>query len=304
MAKKKISLKEVLQDIRSGMDDHALMEKHELSAKQLQILFQKVVEKGALSQDELDSRRPSAPPPLPRPAATTASLPPQQVRPKQPSPKALPQEDSDEPVAGRRRWRIPYIKIAIVVLIVGFVLMVKFLPWYVSVAAIVVGVPAVIWLVKFLTSRFFLGAFKTKGRVLAGAEAVVHGIRPANAPKDDDDEDDDEDYEKYRRQFTWYHVDVTIRPKPQSGGRTHWEPGEITLVGMDAKPEDMGEDNDELAEIADYKIFVNGKFCEDEGGKHVGPQRIEFLVGVKPGLKTLQFRYYFELFGTVSFAHG
>jgi hypothetical protein len=44
------------EDIQSGMEDKALMEKYHISERQLASLFQKLVEKGLLKQSELDAR--------------------------------------------------------------------------------------------------------------------------------------------------------------------------------------------------------------------------------------------------------
>jgi hypothetical protein len=70
---------------------------------------------------------------------------------------------------------------------------------------------------------------------------------------------------------------------------------------MNAKAKDLEDEEDQLSMMADYKIYADGKFVEDEAGKHPGPQRIQYHVGVRPGIETLQFSYYFELFGRVSF---
>jgi flagellar biosynthesis GTPase FlhF len=56
MPKRQLSSREILQDIRSGMDDTALMEKYGLSARELQEAFKKIIAAGELKQDELDSR--------------------------------------------------------------------------------------------------------------------------------------------------------------------------------------------------------------------------------------------------------
>ncbi len=58
MAKPRIDAKQALLDIRSGLDDHRLMEKYNLSSKGLESLFQKLVRAGLLSQTELDNRKP------------------------------------------------------------------------------------------------------------------------------------------------------------------------------------------------------------------------------------------------------
>ena len=48
VAKRTISTKEILADIKAGMDDAALMEKYWLSGKTLQSLFKKLVDTGVL----------------------------------------------------------------------------------------------------------------------------------------------------------------------------------------------------------------------------------------------------------------
>lgn len=52
----RINVKEILRDIRSGMDDTSLMQRHQVSSQGLQSLFRKLVEAGLLSQSELDNR--------------------------------------------------------------------------------------------------------------------------------------------------------------------------------------------------------------------------------------------------------
>jgi hypothetical protein len=58
MAKRKITGREVLKDIKAGMDDPALMEKYKLSAQGLQSVFTKLVNAGVMAQAELDARVP------------------------------------------------------------------------------------------------------------------------------------------------------------------------------------------------------------------------------------------------------
>ncbi len=60
MAKRTINAKEILVDIKAGMDNAALMEKYQLSEKGLQSLFKKLVDAGVLKQREQDIR-PSEP---------------------------------------------------------------------------------------------------------------------------------------------------------------------------------------------------------------------------------------------------
>jgi hypothetical protein len=60
MPKQKISAKELLADIRAGMDDPALMKKYGLSAEGLQSALKKLIEAKVITQVELDNRVPLA----------------------------------------------------------------------------------------------------------------------------------------------------------------------------------------------------------------------------------------------------
>lgn len=52
----RISANEVLTDIRSGMDDQSLMVKYNLSYRQLQVLFRKMIKAGYATPLELAKR--------------------------------------------------------------------------------------------------------------------------------------------------------------------------------------------------------------------------------------------------------
>lgn len=56
MPKPKLSAKEVLQDLHSGMDDAAMMKKYNLSETGLHQLYDKLVSRGAVKQSELRDR--------------------------------------------------------------------------------------------------------------------------------------------------------------------------------------------------------------------------------------------------------
>lgn len=55
-AARKISAKALITDIRAGLDNPVLMRKYSLSAQQLKAAFNKLIERGALSKSELDTR--------------------------------------------------------------------------------------------------------------------------------------------------------------------------------------------------------------------------------------------------------
>ncbi len=57
MIVRKVPLREVLHDIRSGMDETAIRQKYNLSFKGLQRLYQKLIEARLLKQDQTPVRR-------------------------------------------------------------------------------------------------------------------------------------------------------------------------------------------------------------------------------------------------------
>ncbi|MGO9568092.1 MAG: transposase, partial [Desulfomonilaceae bacterium] len=60
MEKRLINVKELLADIKAGMDDAALEQKYQLTAYQLKTLFEQLVKKGSLQAAELYNREPVA----------------------------------------------------------------------------------------------------------------------------------------------------------------------------------------------------------------------------------------------------
>jgi hypothetical protein len=51
MVSHKVSQKEIIQDMRAGMDDAAIRKKYNLSPKGLQTLYDKLIEAGLLGKD-------------------------------------------------------------------------------------------------------------------------------------------------------------------------------------------------------------------------------------------------------------
>jgi hypothetical protein len=60
MEKRKITAREVLEDIRFGKSDSNLMQKYSLSAQGLQSVFRKLLRAGLITQKELDDRIPAS----------------------------------------------------------------------------------------------------------------------------------------------------------------------------------------------------------------------------------------------------
>jgi hypothetical protein len=92
MGKQKISAKELLADIKSGMNNRDLMRKYELSSKGLESSFKKLVEVGVLEASFLEERLVQ-----PAPTPTAAEMP--RGAPVSPAGKATETPDIPEPLA-------------------------------------------------------------------------------------------------------------------------------------------------------------------------------------------------------------
>ena len=57
LGKKTINVKEILADIKAGMDNTGLMERYRLTEKGLQSVFRKIVDAGVLKNYQLDEQR-------------------------------------------------------------------------------------------------------------------------------------------------------------------------------------------------------------------------------------------------------
>jgi hypothetical protein len=196
----------------------------------------------------------------------------------------------------------------LIVLIILAVLAIKYLPWWALIILLVGGGLGLQWAVKYGLKQAFLLPFKAKGQVLKGATAQVHNVQPTNMPtvKQNADSHPGEIADQRARyhQLKWYTVDVSIAPQPTGSAVAFpaWEPSDLVLVmpGNTVKSlESLAEA--EVSTIHDYEIYQTDRFQFDHEGKHLGSQRLKFLVGIEPNVTTLQFRYYLELFGQVEF---
>ena len=184
------------------------------------------------------------------------------------------------------------IGVLLLVFVAGLVLAFRFLPWQAVVGGIVLLMLAGYFLSGRILEALLKIPFRATGAVLRRATAEIHSLTRAAKPEDGEEEED-----ANRR---YYLLDVTIRPVPRSGrGFQLWEPGELLLVSPDAKAEDTDADGD-LCSIKRIEIESEGGFVPDEGMKFGGPQRLRLTLAAAPEARQLQFRYYFELFGSAS----
>jgi hypothetical protein len=176
----------------------------------------------------------------------------------------------------------------------SLVLAIKFLPWWASLLLLGVGILGIRWGAKHLLRRIFILPFKMKGQALAGAHAKVHGIESAPIPVLEPDFSEDEIAEY--QQLRWYHLDVTVVPPQPKSGFVAWEPGELLLVPPELKEDALMGGH---CIIHDFQVFIDDQFTEDNQGKYEGFQRLKLYIGVKPEIRLLSFRYYFEVFGQI-----
>jgi hypothetical protein len=196
----------------------------------------------------------------------------------------------------------------LILLIILAVLAIKYLPWWALIILLVGGGLGLQWAVKYGLKQAFLLPFKVKGQVLKGATAQVHNVQPTNMPIVKQNADSHPgavaDQRARYHQLKWYTVDVSIAPQSSESAVAFpaWEPNDLVLVVPGKKVKSLESlADEEVSTIHDYEIYQANGFQFDNEGKHLGSQRLKFVVGIEPGISTLQFRYYLELFGQVEF---
>jgi hypothetical protein len=183
------------------------------------------------------------------------------------------------------------------VLAAGVVVAVRMLPWWAVPALFAALALAVVITLRWGLTRLLKLPFKAKGAVLRDATVDVHSIERAEAQTPEPSKEPGlagapGPHEHFR-------LDVTITPRAPSGPFTLWEPGELRIVGQDAR---TGEPKPGEAhfDVRIFEVLEDGHFEQDSGMKYEGPQRLRLMVGVPPGQRRLRFRYYFEVFGSIS----
>ena len=184
-----------------------------------------------------------------------------------------------------------------ILLLAAVVAVFKLLPWWASVA-VVVGLGLCLKLFAWkLIEKLMLGAFKAKGAALAGADATLHGITRTEPPKPDADGAEDREDIDPHPPLRWVHIDLTVHVPEGNSSRTPfrlWDPGELSLVPVDAKPGPPPDGEPSVGEIAGVELHQDGSWVTvDE--KLEGTQRIRLHAGVHAGVEFFKLRYYFEV---------
>lgn len=144
----------------------------------------------------------------------------------------------------------------------------------------------------WVAGLLFTLPFKAKGKVLRGAIATVQSIRPIPTPLPQTAEDQEEPEATPRNYFL---LGLTISPKATKGKFGRWEIGELMLQTPGAGIDDA----DDACKIKKVEFFQTGAWEEDQGYKIQGEEQLRLTIAVKPGVRELEFRYYFETFGRV-----
>ncbi len=183
-----------------------------------------------------------------------------------------------------------------VVTIAAFV----YLPWWQAVLVSWVTFLLLVlggrWLVRYTVrtavnrlGEVTRGLFDADGRVLRGATADVHIVRPAPPAAID------------RPGLRWYEVEVTIFPDSANAGpAARWDVKGLRLAPADAAPPaPLGDRGSGEFEPHDLVLMENGEPVIPVDGIVTGPRRVRFVVGVPREVRDVQFRYYFEQFGHI-----
>lgn len=200
-----------------------------------------------------------------------------------------------------------------VVSLVAFALAVYFLPWWawlIVVPTVVVG----LFLARGrIFERLFMIPFRMKGKVLQSASTEVQEVRPiekpalpAREPNDEASEEANEEREApgIPVERRYYEIDVTIKPKPNSGAFRLWAPHDLQMLPLRGS---AMSDNGEACEVLDVKVHPPADLSDEEraqfeaGDKFHGPLRLTVVVGAAKDLKSAAFNYYFHKFGRVDF---
>lgn len=186
------------------------------------------------------------------------------------------------------------ILLLFLVMVAAVVMAVRMLPWWMVLAVgagLALALPMFLrwgltWLLKL--------PFRAKGAVLRNAAVDVHTIERAEPPALEPSAEVGS--AAGRREH--FRLEITITPPAASGRFTLWEPGELAIVGPDAR---AGEPptGEASFDVRALEIQEDDRFQADSGMKYGGPQRLRLLVAVPPGQRRLRFRYYFEVFGSV-----
>jgi len=213
--------------------------------------------------------------------------------------------------------------IALVLLFLAF----RYLPWWVLLGCVVLILLLWRFVFGWVLGSLFMAPLRNMGKVLRDATVDVHSVRPTEPPATASSApelgrletthlDESEFLAVAERADAhpepdvprnWFEIDITVTPRPSSEGKfPYWDMEGLQLI----KPGSSLKDEDDSCQVKSVQPIREGVVLLDPGQtdataeqedycKVTGPHRLKMVIGVKPDVRELVFRYFFETFGKV-----
>lgn len=207
-----------------------------------------------------------------------------------------------------------WLAIILVVVLVGLVVAIKYLPWWGIVILFAVPLLTWKWIAAAILTLYVRRVAGDLAKALVGATVEVHSFKAVPPPdrdkleamlSEDDDEEDKEFAESIKdapdelpTERDWYELEATITPKPwpkEDENDPGWPPGSLMLIA----PGGGWGEIDDVCLIARAEMKFEGRMQPAGRLNAYGSNRVRFLFGVKPGTRKLIFNYMTEKFGPV-----
>jgi len=207
---------------------------------------------------------------------------------------------------------MPWILIFLGTLLALTIAAIRYLPWWGVILYLVALVLSIPQFAKLIFLFYVHKVSKELSSALNGAEIEVTAITPVRPPSedqlkqyfdegDDDDDDDDDNEDPTGRMpdgppdaWNWYELEVGVTPQAVDGQEPEgWNAEALALVPP-------GTARGELTLnclVVRHEYRENGRYVPVNRRQFYDAARLRLLLGVRPGVKKLQFRYMF--FGKV-----
>jgi hypothetical protein len=217
------------------------------------------------------------------------------------------------------------VLITLVLLVVAF----RYLPWWLLVSIVVVLILLRRFLFGWVVGLVLLISVGGLGKVLRGATVDVHNVRPTERPatlssapelgqiettpheesevQAAAEEADEGAAAQSAGPRNWFEVDITITPRPLTKNQFPvWDVEGLRLT----KPGSSLKEEDDSCYVASVQAVPEGVVlltpgqtgptdADENFGKMTGPARLKMVIGVRPDVRQLVFRYFSEAFGSL-----
>ena len=138
---------------------------------------------------------------------------------------------------------------------------------------------------------------RARGRVLRGAEVVVHSVEPASQNEVPEWSIEDFDAERH----LLHRIELTVTPATPADGPASWEPGSLRWLPPGARVHPRGDERLVPRGSLDLEVAQNGRF-ETLGDSHLGPARLRALIQAPRGIRSVRLAYFYEILATIPLA--